>query len=160
MRTFIGTKLIEAELDQDSAGKQLPRYRVVYPDGYVSYSPADVFEAAYKPINALPFHAALFALHNLGEPGRQVSISRAGWAGKGLRVVMGAGAQVVVGFVAVPIEPFFVLLQPNGRANTWVPSSSDLVACDWSVQFSETLSTGSHDDAMGLLRGLGDSNAR
>lgn len=48
MKTYIGVKRIQAEL-QERNGK--PGYRVIYePDGYESWSPKDVFEAAYLPI--------------------------------------------------------------------------------------------------------------
>lgn len=47
MKAYIGTKIIHAEpLDLD--GK--PGYRVVYPDGYRSWSPKVVFESAYREI--------------------------------------------------------------------------------------------------------------
>ena len=41
MTRYIGTKLIEAE-PQKKDGKD--GYKVCYPDGYVSWSPEDVFE--------------------------------------------------------------------------------------------------------------------
>lgn len=48
MKTYIGVKRIQAE-PQERNGK--PGYRVIYePDGYESWSPKDVFEAAYLPI--------------------------------------------------------------------------------------------------------------
>ena len=44
MRKYVGIKLIEAErqLRNNEEG-----YKVVYPDGYVSWSPKDVFEKSY-----------------------------------------------------------------------------------------------------------------
>lgn len=52
MQTYIGTKTIKAEpmrlLCPDLQTKQQDGYKVVYPDGYESWSPKDVFEAAYK----------------------------------------------------------------------------------------------------------------
>lgn len=63
MKTYIGTKIIQAEpalrIDGKvySPDKILPEdtdvevgYRVRYPDGYESWSPRDVFEAAYMPV--------------------------------------------------------------------------------------------------------------
>ena len=47
MKTFIGVKKIQAE-PAERDGK--PGYKVVYPGGYVSWSPADVFEKAYFPL--------------------------------------------------------------------------------------------------------------
>ena len=48
MVRYIGTKLIEA-IQAQKDGKD--GYKVVYPDGYISWSPADVFERAYLPLS-------------------------------------------------------------------------------------------------------------
>ena len=62
MKTYIGTKLIKAEpmnrgKFNSTKGVWLPTndahyndagYKVVYPDGYESWSPKDVFEKAYR----------------------------------------------------------------------------------------------------------------
>lgn len=64
MRQYIGTKIVQAEPAYRIDGKiylksgPIPRsmapredgYKVVYPDGYESWSPKDVFEAAYLPV--------------------------------------------------------------------------------------------------------------
>lgn len=46
MKKYIGVKLIEAE---PMTNKDKEGYKVVYPDGYVSWSPKEVFEKAYSP---------------------------------------------------------------------------------------------------------------
>lgn len=46
-QTYLGVKRVEA-YPEDRDGK--PGYAVIYPDGYKSWSPKDVFEAAYFPI--------------------------------------------------------------------------------------------------------------
>jgi hypothetical protein len=44
---YIGTKQIQAQpMEQDGRDG----YRVIYPDGYESWSPKDVFEKAYLPM--------------------------------------------------------------------------------------------------------------
>lgn len=48
MKSYIGAKLVKAE-PQEKDGKE--GYKVVYPDGYVSWSPKDVFEDAYREIS-------------------------------------------------------------------------------------------------------------
>lgn len=48
MVRYIGTKLIEAIPAQKDGADG---YKVVYPDGYNSWSPADVFERAYLPLS-------------------------------------------------------------------------------------------------------------
>jgi len=62
LQTFIGVKMIEArpmnyfrfkDYKKQSLGpedKDQPGYLVRYPDGYESWSPKDVFEAAYFPL--------------------------------------------------------------------------------------------------------------
>lgn len=64
MKTYIGTKTVKAEpmvlgVYKKATGKDpypgenkpyhLPGYLIEYPDGYKSWSPADVFDMAYKP---------------------------------------------------------------------------------------------------------------
>ena len=70
MKTYIGTKIIQAEpmteagfrVDNgESSGAQeganpqqsRPGYKVVYSDGYVSWSPKAQFEIAYREVTAL-----------------------------------------------------------------------------------------------------------
>jgi Protein of unknown function (DUF2829). len=53
-------------------------YKVVYEDGYVSWSPKNVFEKAYRPIDNLTFGLAIEAL----KQGKKVA--RKGWNGKGM----------------------------------------------------------------------------
>jgi len=53
---YIGAKIIKArpmtylEFHGDMDREDEPGYRVEYPDGYVSWSPKDVFETAYRKI--------------------------------------------------------------------------------------------------------------
>ena len=55
MKTYIGTKVIQATPGLKD-GKE--GYKVVYEDGYTSWSPKEVFEAAYKESGKLSFGAA------------------------------------------------------------------------------------------------------
>lgn len=48
MKAYIGTKIVNAE-PQEKGGEH--GYRVVYADGYASWSPRGVFEEAYRPIS-------------------------------------------------------------------------------------------------------------
>lgn len=65
MKTFIGTKILRAEpMDLGAYNRfrswdipanedpSRPGYRVEYPDGYVSWSPKEVFESAYREVTA------------------------------------------------------------------------------------------------------------
>lgn len=53
MKEYIGVKLIKAEPMSKTTddGKIIEGYRVIYKDGYESWSPKDVFEEAYKPLD-------------------------------------------------------------------------------------------------------------
>ena len=65
MKSYIGRKIIQAEaMDEwiflrdfkgqdstsDDAAKSRQGYKVIYPDGYISWSPKDVFETAYREV--------------------------------------------------------------------------------------------------------------
>lgn len=69
-KTYIGVKIVEAEPQHKSlstmpmvAGEEdVPGYAVRYADGYTSWSPKDVFEAAYREVpedQAESIHGAL-----------------------------------------------------------------------------------------------------
>ena len=59
MKAYIGTKIIRAEREDrvspDATGTEASAtqegYRVVYPDGYVSWSPKGAFETAYREVS-------------------------------------------------------------------------------------------------------------
>jgi len=64
MKTYIGTKIIKAEpmtygdfckdqqMEKESYNKvEDEGYKVVYPDGYGSWSPKEVFENVYREVN-------------------------------------------------------------------------------------------------------------
>lgn len=48
-RTYIGTKIVRASPSKGSDGRD--GYFVTYPNGYESWSPKAVFEAAYRLIS-------------------------------------------------------------------------------------------------------------
>lgn len=76
MKTFIGTKLIEAEpmtaeeatlvlgreINIENADEEGNGYLVKYKDGYISWSPKQAFEEAYRPLNKLTFGDAIHLL--------------------------------------------------------------------------------------------------
>jgi hypothetical protein len=101
MKRYIGTKLINAkpmtrQAYNDFRGWTLPAnengadegYLVEYVDGgkgntdhyagYVSWSPADVFDRAYRPCEGMTFGQAIEAM----KAGQKVA--RSGWNGKGM----------------------------------------------------------------------------
>lgn len=59
MQTYIGTKIVMAEPcerweEGGDVKAAVPGYKVIYPDGYESWSPKDVFEKAYLKVVANP----------------------------------------------------------------------------------------------------------
>ncbi len=154
MKTYIGTKIIKAEplnrLEFNALkGVTIPQsdvhagdmgYKVVYPDGYVSWSPKDVFEKAYKQIDNMTFGLALEAA-KLGK-----KISRTGWNGKGMFVVYQKGypqgipcnKQTASAWGLNEGDPFkcnpyLQIKQVDGSHSMWVPSIGDILAEDWKV---------------------------
>lgn len=61
MDYYIGAKIVSAE-PQVKDGKN--GYKVVYPDGYISWSPKDVFEEAYRLVSVKEID--LIENHDLG----------------------------------------------------------------------------------------------
>ncbi len=52
LENYIGVKVIKAE-QQKKDGR--PGYKVRYPDGYVSWSPKETFEKAYRKLDCIDF---------------------------------------------------------------------------------------------------------
>ena len=157
-RHYIGTKLVIAQALCLGAYNQLrgwtmpegedpnaPGYLVEYTDGgkpnhpdhagYISWSPADVFEKSYKATDGMPFGLAL----ELVKAGK--TIRRKGWNGAGQFVYMVTGDKLAsalgYGFGEYLNEPTFspmlVLRNTQNRLNSWVPSTGDLFANDWEL---------------------------
>lgn len=122
-------------------------YEVEYKDGYKSWSPKDVFEEAYKEFDNMSFGMAIDALKN----GR--AIRRSGWNGKGLFVVKQIPAHIEndiipkmqslpqsakdlilkgKGFIDYTSQ-CLIINENNGKADSWVPSISDVFAEDWEI---------------------------
>jgi hypothetical protein len=135
---YIGTKEVLAwpQVKDDKPG-----YAVKYADGYVSWSPKDVFEEAYRvtegSAQALTFGDALHFL----QQGKKVA--RHGWNGKGqfLFLVPGSTFKVnrppLLGIypdgTQINYRPHIDLRGTDGSISTWAPSCSDALATDWWV---------------------------
>lgn len=160
MTTYIGTKLIRAQamsraeynayrgwyLPADENGEDAG-YLVEYLDGgqsnhpnhvgYISWSPADVFDRAYRPTTGLSFGMAIEAL-KLGE-----KVARAGWNGAGqfVYLVPAASYPAQTGIAKayfgadamVPYRAYLALKTAQGDVATWAPSCSDALADDWQI---------------------------
>lgn len=154
MEKYIGTKIIEAEPAVRKGGKvytegqAIPRsmepveegYRVRYPDGYESWSPKDVFEAAYHPFTGMTFGEAIMAA-KLGK-----RITRRGWNGKGMFVVCQKGypdgipcnKQTAEAFgyregELFRCRPYLQMRCADGTHQMWLASQSDILEEDWEI---------------------------
>jgi hypothetical protein len=169
MKQHIGVKLINAkpmtrQEYNDFRGWQLPTdengadegFLVEYLDGgkgntdlyagYVSWSPAEVFNRAYRPTDGLTFGLAIEAL----KAGHKVA--RAGWNGKGMwlslsghtasiRIVPAGGfwsennadfARSLGG--AAPVLPCITMKTATGEILMgWLASQTDMLAEDWEI---------------------------
>jgi hypothetical protein len=116
---YYGTKRVTA-WEQDSKGGD-EGYAVRYADGYTSWSPKDVFEEAYQPVDAMSFGGALAAL----KEGH--SVWRSGWADDIKLVLMpDRSDEWETGTI------YIVDLQ-DALFFKWVPGDDDLTADDWQI---------------------------
>lgn len=160
MQTYIGTKLINARpMDRqaynDFRGWSVPEgedptdagYLVEYLDGgqantkeyagYVSWSPADVFNKSYRPIEGLTFGQALEAL-KLGQ-----KVARKGWNGKGMFLFLVPGStfkvnrKPLLGIYPEGTEinycPHIDMKTTDGKIVPWLASQTDVLAEDWEI---------------------------
>lgn len=165
MKKYIGTKIINAkpmtrleynkfrgwELPSDENGED-PGFLVEYVDGgkanteqysgYVSWSPKDVFEKAYRPISNLTFGMALEALKK-GE-----KVARTGWNGRGMFLWLKPAATVKADWCKDPllksiaetnggeVEALGTICMKtadNKVLTGWLASQTDMLSEDWMV---------------------------
>lgn len=159
MPKYIGTKVVQAKPmplkdAQYVLGREIKPatdeedgYLVVYNDGYRSWSPKSVFDAAYRKLGEMDFGLVIEAL-KFG-----LAVRRKGWNGKGLFVVKQISSHIEGGIIpnmqSLPQSAKNILLSrenahidytnqmliinPDGRADSWVPSVSDIFAEDWEI---------------------------
>ncbi len=160
MATYFGTKVVKArqmtrQAYNDYRGWKLPEnengsdpgFLIEYVDGgapndprhagYISWSPRDVFEWAYRPTTGLTFGEALEAL-KIGK-----CVAREGWNAAGQFVyLVPAGAYPAQTEAAkrafgegalIPYRAYLALKTTQGDIATWAPSGSDAIADDWRI---------------------------
>lgn len=106
MKNYVGTKQLKAQPmnlgDYNTKrGWQIPEnenpdrkgYFVEYADGYVSWSPKEVFEESYKETSGLTFGLAVEEL----KKGKLVA--RAGWNGKGMFIFIRPADELTADFI-------------------------------------------------------------
>lgn len=156
MEKFIGTKVVEAEpawlvfekegeageivvqdhdLELTTAKTVLNGYKVVYEDGYESWSPKEVFEEAYRRTDGLNFGLALEAAK------RGMRIARKGWNGKGMYVFLAHGMDFhtdadlsELDDQDVEVLDCLVMRTATGAfCPGWLASQSDMLEDDWVI---------------------------
>ena len=148
MKKYIGTKIIEAAPAIRKGGKVydanelIPRsmepveegYKVRYSDGYESFSPKDVFEEAYRPIDGMNFGLAIEAM----KKGKKCR--RAGWNGKNQHIELAsaisytspAGTIVNAEHAAIGNKAI-AFCGTSGVQMGWLASQADMLADDWEI---------------------------
>ncbi|WP_136678641.1 DUF2829 domain-containing protein [Neptunomonas sp. XY-337] len=162
MQKYIGTKTINAkpmirsdynalrgwELPADENGDD-EGYLVEYIDGgqsnhsdyngYISWSPKDVFERAYRSTNNMTFGDALVMLK------QGCRVARSGWNGKGMWLILVPGSPSVKPVAGTPysnagvteptnINPHIDMYTATGEMQPgWLASQTDMLAEDWTL---------------------------
>lgn len=147
MKNYIGTKLIQAEPMNRGEynryrGWPIPAnenpadagYLVKYPDGYESWSPAAVFEEAYRPCDNMNFGLALEAM----KKGKRAS--RNGWNGKNQYIELATaisykntGGEVVNAEHDAIGNKAIAFCGTSGVQMGWLASQADMLAEDWRI---------------------------
>ena len=105
-----------------------------HPDhaGYISWSPAGVFERAYRRVDGLTFGQAIEVL----KAGKKVA--RAGWNGKGMWLGLVKDTWAINFEVDNDIQkfenhPYIVMKTVDEKIVPWLASQTDMLAEDWTV---------------------------
>ncbi len=149
MKQYIGTKIIKGEpmnlgAYNEKRGWTIPEnedpnregYLVEYPDGYISWSPKEVFEEAYRESEGLTFGLAIEALK------KGLKVCRSGWNGKGMFLYyVPADSYPAKTDIAkqafpegiVPYGAYIALKTAQGNVICWNASQPDALAEDWCI---------------------------
>jgi len=126
-------------------------YLIQYTDGYLSWSPTDVFESGYAPIEgetnfapipadgvSMSFGMAIEALR------KGAKVAREGWADHGMWLVLVGGTPSIdvvegtiyhrAGLDEVEINPHIDMMTATGQMQPgWLASQTDMLANDWCI---------------------------
>ena len=167
MKKYIGTKIIEARpgtlaeaealktglsvedvesLFRNAEVENLDGWIVKYPDGYISWSPKEAFEEAYRECDNMPFGLAIEALK------KGCRVARKGWNGKGMWLYLSPGRRLFYtdleestkrgfrGSLSVDKEGYLTInthidmKAADGSAVIgWLASQADMLADDWYI---------------------------
>lgn len=148
MEKYIGVKIIKAEpavrigsinyLMTEAIPRSMEKheegYRVTYPDGYVSWSPKDVFEEAYRRTDNMTFGLAIEAMK------KGLKAQRKGWNGKvqyielATRISYENTKHEVINTMHKDIgNNAIAFVGTSGVQLGWLASQSDMLAEDWCI---------------------------
>lgn len=160
MKKYIGTKVVNATpawlidgkvyLKDEVVPRSMNRedgYKVIYEDGYESWSSKDVFEKAYHEVGVMNFGGAINCLK------AGLAVRRMSWVCDGIFIVKQIprriDADIIPGMQSLPQSAKDILMRrkdshiyytnqlllihQSGRADSWTASSSDIFAEDWEV---------------------------
>lgn len=156
MKTYIGTKLIRSQPMTRAEynvfrGWALPAnengadagYLVEYLDGgkpntsthegYVSFSPKEQHEAAYRETTGISFGLAIEAMR------KTKRVARAGWNGKGMWLTLVSAYDYnpegppVVGVLGCKKLPWIGMKTADNSFVPWLASQTDMLADDWQI---------------------------
>jgi hypothetical protein len=160
MKTYIGTKIVKMKPMTRAAynafrGWELPAnergadegYLVEYTDGgkpnvdghagYVSWTPKEQADAAYRETAGLTLGLAIEAMK------KGLRVARAGWNGKGMFAYLvpanaypaqtGAAKAFFGEGALVPYNAYMALKGADDTVSTWAPSGCDALAEDWLI---------------------------
>lgn len=146
-KDYYGTKRVTAWPEGKSAenGEIRAGYAVKYEDGYRSWSPKHVFEAAYQPVTGMSFGHAIAAMKS-GE-----RVARAGWNGKGMWIAISgpngpreiayenfwskhASEHARLNGGSAAVLPCIIMKTAGGEILMgWLASQTDMLADDWTI---------------------------
>ena len=154
MEKYIGVKIINAMpmikseaygeglVRQDgrittSEGEEIDGYKVIYEDNYVSWSPKEIFELAYRPTNGMTFGLAIEALK------KGYKVARKGWVEKDMFLFLVPGSKFKVNRppllgiyedgTEISYHPHIDMKTAQGDIVPWTASQSDILVEDWVI---------------------------
>ena len=136
MPDYIGVKIVQAirqpcPADIHNSKKGDPGYKVVYEDGYESWSPADVFNKAYRVTNAMSFGLAIEAMRK----GKHVC--RRGWNGRGIFIAIQTpdkNSKMTSPYIYIDTTGLITKnMDALKSCVPWIASQSDMLADDWII---------------------------
>lgn len=147
MKKYIGTKVVMAVpavkigADIYTYDAPIPRafhreegYKVVYSDGYSSFSPKKVFEESYRLTDGMSFGLAIEA----AKKGHK--IARRGWNGKSQYIELAHSISYVSPDLRVINcnhdsigNKAFAFVGTSGVQMGWLASQADMLADDWFI---------------------------